>query len=200
MNISLQICYILTLVIFTSCSSKITTNGRPSGANNSDLEVLDGSSGAIAAAEESTTDTTSFSWSPPPERFYSAVESKEITYEIYSSSGEIIDVASLAAATKIGTTTELTYTVTALAPATTHYFNILAVGAGLNAPILYQTVKITTQPDTTPPVVGVFADSTSVTSSGCTINWTTSTDAWQAAGVYRVFIKLPNFERFFRAG
>ena len=90
--------------------------------------------------------------------------------------------------TQVGTSTAASFTVTALAPASTHTYTTVAVDAAGNVSAASNAVTVTTDPttvDTTPPTAPTTLASPSHTSTTIALTWTASTDNVGVTG-YRI--------------
>ncbi len=90
--------------------------------------------------------------------------------------------------TQVGTSTAASFTVTALAPASTHTYTVVAVDAAGNVSAPGSGVTATTSPttvDTTPPTAPTNLTSPSHTATTIALTWTASTDGVGVTG-YRI--------------
>ena len=87
-----------------------------------------------------------------------------VLYEIFQSG-----------ASPVGTTTTTSFNVTGLTPSTSYTIQVKAVDAAGNLSSS-GSVNMTTAKDTVPPTAPANVAATNITSSGCTVSWTASTD------------------------
>ena len=90
--------------------------------------------------------------------------------------------------TQVGTSTATSFTVTALAPASTHTYTVVAVDAAGNVSAPSNAVTVTTTStsvDTTPPTAPANLTSPSHTATTIALSWTASTDTVGVTG-YRI--------------
>jgi endonuclease I/chitodextrinase len=89
----------------------------------------------------------------------------------------------------VGTTGNLTFTVSGLTPATLYSFTVTAKDPANNSSAQSAALQVTTlagSPDTTPPSVPSGLAASNITSSGLTVSWNPSTDDTSVSG-YEVF-------------
>jgi endoglucanase len=94
----------------------------------------------------------------------------------------------LEGATQVGTSTATSFTVTSLAPSTTHTYTVRAVDAAGNVSADSNAVTVTTDPamiDTQPPTAPTTLAVASKTSTSVSLTWTASTDNVGVTG-YRI--------------
>jgi chitodextrinase len=92
-------------------------------------------------------------------------------------------------ATQVGTSATTSFTVTGLAPSSTHTYTVRAVDAATNVSNASNAVMVTTDPpvvDTTPPTPPTNLIVTATTSTTVSLSWTASTDNVGVTG-YRIF-------------
>jgi chitodextrinase len=97
----------------------------------------------------------------------------------------------LEGATQVGTGTATSFTVTGLAPSTTHTYTVRAVDAAGNISADSNAVIVTTDPavtDTQPPTAPTTLAVASKTSTSVSLTWTASTDNVGVTGSSRISI------------